>query len=139
MSLKLHLLSVFRGLFFTHHRSLEFRAKIFASILLVKKKIVPNDYEKIVLIGKEIYPNDEKRSEILSVLTKEYVEKSIILKQYTLDELLKDIDRKIKLTPRYAKKIDFSHLRRLISDDEYEALLQQRVYEFLVYEVKLYV
>ena len=44
----------------------------------------------------------------------------------------------IKNNKKYVKKIDFSHLRRLIGDDDDDALIQQRVYEFFVCEVKEY-
>ena len=42
------------------------------------------------------------------------------------------------MNKNYALKIDFEHLRRLIDADEYEGLVQQRVYDFLLYEVKTY-
>lgn len=60
-------------------------------------------------------------------------------KSYTLDTILKDIDRDLKLQPRYVKKINFEHLRRIISSsNEDDALIQQRIYEFLLSEVEIY-
>ena len=56
----------------------------------------------------------------------------------TLDSLLLAIDQAIRANKNYALKIDFEHLRRLIDVDEYEGLVQQRVYDFLLYEVKTY-
>ena len=60
------------------------------------------------------------------------------LKNLNLDSLLNEIDKDLKTHKRLIKKIDFSHLRRLICDDDTDALIQQRVYEFFVSEVKSY-
>ncbi|CZE46171.1 hypothetical protein [Campylobacter geochelonis] len=139
MSLKTHLLSVFRGIFVFHHRSLEFRAKIFAAMLLAKKEIVNDDYKKLIKITKEIYKNDNARVGILINTVKEYVKMAETYKNFSLDTLLKDIDKELKVHKRYASKINFEHLRMLIStEDEDDALVQQRVYEFFVNEVKIY-
>ncbi len=139
MNLKLRLISKFRELFLPHYRSLEFRAKIFSAMLMAKKEPSEKDFDTIEKIGKEIYSDDEKRAKILVFLVKEYLQKSKIYKNYTIDVVLKEIDSELRSVKRYAKKIDFEHLRRLISqDDENEALLQQRIYEFLVNEVKIY-
>lgn len=140
MNFKIHFLSSFREFFVFHHASLEFRAKVFAAMLLGKKpeNITDDDFENLKKIGSEVYPTDEKRVDILITTVKEYINKVIDYKNFTLDSLLMDIDRTLKEHRRYYKKIDFSHLRRLISDDEDDALIQQRVYEFLVNEVKIY-
>lgn len=138
MSLKFQLLSTFREIFLPHYHSIEFRAKVFAAILLAKKEVTQEDYDKIRSIAEEIYPGDKRRIGVLEVLVREYINKSKIYKIYTLDGLLKEIDKQLKTTKRYAKKIDFEHLRRLICDSEDELIVQQRVYEFLVAEVKLY-
>ena len=138
MGVKLHFLSFFREFFIYHHRSLEFRAKIFAAILLVKSKICDNDFDELNEIASEIYANDEKRKEVLILTVKEYIKKVYEYKNFDIDMLLKEIDDELKLHHRFVKKIDFSHLRILMSDDENEAILQQRVYEFLVNEVKIY-
>ena len=132
MNFKNHLLSVFREVFIPHHRSIEFRAKIFAAMLLAKKKQTDEDYDVIKDIAGEIYPGDEQR------IVKEYILKAKTYKGLNLDSLLKEIDRDIKNNKKYIKKIDFSHLRRLIGDDDEDALIQQRVYEFFVCEVKEY-
>ena len=78
------------------------------------------------------------QEEVLILTVKEYIKKVYEYKNFDIDMLLKEIDDELKLHHRFVKKIDFSHLRRLMSDDENEAILQQRVYEFLVNEVKIY-
>ena len=138
MNFKDYIFSVFREISVSHHRSIEFRAKIFAAMLLGKKKQTPEDYEILRSIGTEIYGDDSRRGGVLVSIVDEYIQKAHTYKSLNLDSLLIEIDRDLKNVPRYVKKIDFSHLRRLISDDEDEALVQQRVYEFLVNEVKEY-
>ena len=113
--IKLRFLSAFRDFFVYHHKSLEFRAKIF-----------------------EIYENDQTRKDFLIQTVREYVARVKRNDRITLDTLLLSIDKDMKDHKRYAKKIDFSHLRRLMSGCEEEILVQQRVYEFLINEVKLY-
>lgn len=135
-SLKIHLLSVFREIFIPHFRSLEFRAKIFAAMLLAKDEINEDDFKILDVLGREIYDNDSRRVGVLLAITKEYIKKANVYKSLNLDTLLMDIDNELKIYKRYVRKIDFSHLRRLISEDEEEALTQQRVYEFFVSEVK---
>lgn len=139
MSYKLHFLSIFRELFVPHYRSLEFRAKILAAMLIAKKNLVDSDYEDVAQIAKDIYGDDKKRIHILVQTVKEYVDKATQGGELNLDSLLKDIDYELKNIKRYVKKIDFAHLRRLmINSDEVDAHFQQQVYEFFLNEVKIY-
>ena len=128
--IKLRFLSAFRDFFIYHHKSLEFRAKIFAAI--ISAKFILND------IVNEIYENDQTRKDFLIQTVREYVARVKRNDRITLDTLLLSIDKDMKDHKRYTKKIDFSHLRRLMSGCEEEILVQQRVYEFLINEVKLY-
>lgn len=139
MSYKLHFLSIFRELFVPHYRSLEFRAKILAAMLVAKKDLLESDYDDVVEIAKDIYGDDKKRIHILIQTVKEYVDKATQGGELNLDSLLKDIDYELKNIKRYVKKIDFAHLRRLmINSDEVDAHFQQQVYEFFLNEVKIY-
>ncbi|MDL0105663.1 hypothetical protein [Campylobacter vicugnae] len=139
MSYKLHFLSIFRELFVPHYRSLEFRAKILAAMLIAKKNLVDSDYEDVAQIAKDIYGDDKKRIHILIQTVKEYVDKATQGGELNLDSLLKDIDYELKNIKRYVKKIDFADLRRLmINSDEVDAHFQQQVYEFFLNEVKIY-
>lgn len=139
MSYKLHFLSIFRELFVPHYRSLEFRAKILAAMLIAKKNLADSDYEDVAQIAKDIYGDDKKRIHILIQTVKEYVDKATQGGELNLDSLLKDIDYELKNIKRYVKKIDFADLRRLmINSDEVDAHFQQQVYEFFLNEVKIY-
>ena len=139
MSLKSKIITTFREIFITgHSRSVKFRAKLFAAMILARKKIVKEDYDEVEKIAAEIYENDPKKAKLLLAFIKEYVTKANVYKSLNLDSLLKEIDQTLKNQKYFAKKIDFSHLRRLFSQDNDEALLQQRIYEFLISEFKRY-
>lgn len=139
MSLKSKIITTFREIFITgHSRSVKFRAKLFAAMILARKKIVKEDYDEVEKIATEIYENDPKKAKLLLAFTKEYVTKANVYKSLNLDSLLKEIDQTLKNQKYFAKKIDFSHLRRLFSQDNDDALLQQRIYEFLISEFKRY-
>ena len=135
--IKLRFLSAFRDFFVYHHKSLDFRAKIFAAIISAK---FDPDEDCFILndIVNEIYEGDQTRKDFLIQTVREYVARVKRNDRITLDTLLLSIDKDMKDHKRYAKKIDFSHLRRLMSGCEEEILVQQRVYEFLINEVKLY-
>lgn len=136
--LKSRFLSSFREFFIHHHKSLEFRAKVFAAIIAAKLDPNEDDFETLLDISAEIYDNDEARKKVLIQTTKECVAKVKKHDHLTLDALLLSIDKDLKAHRRYAKKIDFAHLRRLMSGSENEVHTQQQVYEFLLNEVKIY-
>lgn len=136
--IKLRFLSAFRDFFVYHHKSLEFRAKIFAAIISAKFDPDEDDFFILNDIVNEIYENDQTRKDFLIQTVREYVARVKRNDRITLDTLLLSIDKDMKDHKRYAKKIDFSHLRRLMSGCEEEILVQQRVYEFLINEVRLY-
>ena len=138
MSFKIKFLSFFRGLFLKS-AGIEFRAKVFAAMLLAKKSISKSDYELVMEILTEIYPKSKLKQELVIVIIKDYVYMVEKYKNYKLDRILKEIDEWLKKQPRFTKKINFEDLRRLVSKkDENDALVQQRVYEFLINEVKIY-
>ncbi len=131
--IQLGFLSVFREFFVYHHRSLEFRAKLFAAMISIRRDIKDSDdiYEVVREIGSEIYSKDEERIEILVRTTKEYVDKIITDNGLNLDQLIFDLDRILKNQKRFAKKINIEHLTRF-KDDIHEdiGIVQQRVIEF---------
>lgn len=129
-------LSLFNDLLIPNHRSLNFRALIFAAMLVAKKNVTSSDYAAITQIASQIYGSDMRRCNALLHSVKDYVEK-IQKKQGTLDRMLELIDSELISIPRYAKKIDFSHLRQLmIESDEEDAITQTQVYDFILSEVR---
>lgn len=132
-------LSFFRGIFLFHSGSLEFRAKVYAAILIPEGKISQKNYKLLKELAYEIYPKQKLRANLLVSIVNEYVVKSSTYKNLSLDRLLKEIDYDLKHHKKYTKKINFEHLRRLMSVDSFGyALVQQRVYEFLIQEVEIY-
>ena len=129
-------LSLFNDLLIPNHRSLNFRALIFAAMLVAKKNVTSSDYAAITQIASQIYGSDMRRYNALLNTVKDYVEK-IQKKQGTLDRMLGLIDSELISVPRYIKKIDFSHLRQLmIESDEEDAITQTQVYDFILSEVR---
>ena len=129
-------LSLFNDLLIPNHRSLNFRALIFAAMLVAKKNVTSSDYAAITQIASQIYGSDMRRCNALLTTVKDYVEK-IQRKQGTLDRMLGLIDSELTSVPRYVKKIDFSHLRQLmIESDEEDAITQTQVYDFILSEVR---
>ena len=129
-------LSLFNDLLIPNHRSLNFRALILAAMLVAKKNVTSSDYAAITQIASQIYGSDMRRCNALLHSVKDYLEK-IQKKQGTLDRMLGLIDSELISIPRYAKKIDFSHLRQLlIESDEEDAITQTQVYDFILSEVR---
>ncbi|MBL0687358.1 MAG: hypothetical protein JJV95_07180 [Sulfurospirillum sp.] len=138
MSPKIFFLSFFRELFVYHHKSLEFRAKLFASMIASNKVDNNCEYKILKKIAKEIYKNDEYRIDVLIHTTKEYVDKIVENDLLDIDHLLLDIDRELKKHKRFRDKINMNHLRNFYacSGDEETVLLQTRILEFYESEIK---
>ncbi len=134
------ILSFFRELFVYHHSSLEFRAKQLAAMIGANKRVEECEKELLEEIAKEIYPNEPNRADILVHTVLEYVHKIIELNGLDIDELLIDIDKELKETPRFVKKINIEMLKRFLEcdSDEDTKILQIRIIEFLENEIKEY-
>jgi len=141
LDLKTNFLSFFRELFIYHHKSLEFRAKVFASMIASNKKEDSVEYEILRGIAKEIY-KDQYRIDVLVATTKEYVEKIINIKSLNIDSLIKDVDREIRANPRYITKINIRHLKKFLilpeHTNEETYLLQLRIIEYFKNELRYY-
>ncbi len=139
MNFKTKFLSLFRELFIYHHKSLEFRAKIFAAMIASNKKDDDVEYKILQEVAREIY-KDKYRINVLVETTKEYVEKILKIESLNIDSLVKDINKELRLNPRFAQKINIRHLKKfLVSQehtDEETYLLQTRIIEYLKNEIK---
>jgi len=139
--LKTRFLSFFRDIFVYHTSSLEFRAKIIASVISVKKDL--NECEEKILedIAKNIYKKDDARANLLIQVTKEYINKIIDKNELDINALIKNIDNELKNSKRFAYKINIKELKRFLEcskDDEETSIIQQRIIEFLQLEIKEY-
>lgn len=131
--IKNHFFSAFRELFVHHHGSLEFRAKLFALVISANEDASTQEYEIVKNIGMEIYKNDEERANLLMLSTKELVKKVKEDNGLDIDTLVVNIQRELKIVPRYAKKIDIEQLRELLtlSHDNDTLSYQENMLEFL--------
>ncbi len=134
------ILSFFRELIVYHHSSLEFRAKLLASMIAAAGEIKECERDLLDKISKEIYIDNKDRAEILYHTTIEYVQKVIEDNGLDLDELLIDIDKELKENPRFVEKIDIDSLKKFIgcSLDEDVKITRIRIIEFLENEIKEY-
>lgn len=130
--IKNHFFNAFRELFVHHHGSLEFRAKIFALLILANEDIKPDNFVIVKNIGMCIYKNDEDRANLLMLLTKELVFR-VKEDSLNIDTLVANIQKELRLTPRYAKKIDTDSLEPLlnISHNSDTLAYQKNMIEFL--------
>ncbi len=139
--IKTKFLAFFREFFVYHHKSLEFRAKLFAAMIASNKKDNEEEYKILKDIALEIY-KDEYRANILVETTKEYVDKILKVESLNIDSLIKDIDKELRKNPRYAKKINIRHLKKFLVDkdhtDENTYLLQLRILEYFKNELKYF-
>ena len=131
--LKHHFFNAFRELFVHHHGSLEFRAKIFALIISANEESHDEAYEIVKKITLNIYNDNEDRANLLMLSTKELVRKIKDDTAFNIDTLIANIQKELKIIPRYAKKIDTESLKELInlSRDKDTVSYQENILEFL--------
>ena len=131
--IKHHFFSAFRELFVHHHGSLEFRAKVFALVIAANENAKVDNYIVVKDIGLKIYANDAERANLLTLSTKEMVQKVKDNNGLNLDTLVNSIVKELRIVPRYAKKIDVDSLKPLLAltHDEDTYLYQENILEFL--------
>ena len=131
--LKHHFFSAFREFFVHHHGSLDFRAKIFALIIAANEESTVESYVIVKNIGLDIYDSDDERANLLMITTKEKVTKVRENNGLNIDILIANIQKELKIVPRYAKKIDTKELKQLLplTYDEDTISYQKNILEFL--------
>jgi len=131
--LKHHFFSAFRELFVHHHGSLEFRAKIFALLIAANEDATVENYVLIKNIGLELYKDDTDRANLLMLSSKELVKKVKENNGLDIDSLALNIQKELKIVPRYAKKINIDSLRRFLNYtyDNDTLAYQENILEFL--------
>lgn len=125
--------NAFRELFVHHHGSLEFRAKIFALVIAANEDVKVENYDLVKKIAEEIYGEDKDRANLLLITTKELVDKVKEDNGLDIDTLVLNIQKDLKIVPRYAKKIDTKALVPFlsISHDNDTISYQQNIIDFL--------
>jgi len=131
--LKHHFFSAFRELFVHHHGSLEFRAKIFALVIAANENAKVESYIIVKDIALNIYDGDTDRANLLMLSTKEMVQKVKDNNGLNLDTLVENIQKELKIVPRYAKKIDIKALKPilLLAHDPDTISYQENILSFL--------
>lgn len=131
--LKHHFFSAFRELFVHHHGSLEFRAKIFALLIAANEEATVENYILIKNIGLTLYKDDTDRANLLMLSTKELVTKVKENNGLDIDSLALNIQKELKIIPRYAKKIDVDSLKEFLkfTYDKDTLAYQENILEFL--------
>jgi len=127
--------STFRELFVHHHGSLEFRSKIFALVLATFEDQLENTDEAYAVVkayGLKIY-KDNDRADLLSLTTKELVKKVYDDNGLDIDTLIYNIQKELKIVPRYAKKIDIDALKPFLAltKDKDTIAYQENILTFL--------
>ena len=137
--IKRKFLVLFRQIFLYNNSSIEFRAKVYASIASTNSLLDECEKELIKEFATEIYSDDEERADVLIEIIQEYIDKLITSKALSLDELLFSINSDIKQNPEFVKKIDLDNLKKLMEcNTKDDKVIQLRVYEFLENRVKEY-
>ena len=128
--IKYYLFNAFREVFMYHHSSLEFRAKLFASVISANPNAGDCEFEMVRQNAEQIY-SDKTRSATLELTVREMVTKVVDDNGLNNDDLIEDIIRDLKDIPRYAKKIDTAMLYSLLEchHDEATAIYQTRIIE----------
>ena len=123
----------FRELFVYHHSSLEFRAKIFALVILADDIDKAESYDIVKNAGLKIYKNDENRTNLLISNTKELVKRIREGDALQEDKLITNIQQELKIIPRFAKKIDITELEPFmkLSFNQDTIAYQKNIIEFL--------
>jgi len=135
LSFKHKFISAFRELFVHHHGSLEFRAKVFALVIASLEDEKQNNkgaYNAVKDFAMRIY-QDENRANLLVLTTKELVQKVYNDNGLDIDILIANIQKELKIVPRYAKKIDVEALRPILlfTKDPDTLSYQENILEFL--------
>ena len=120
-----------REFFVFHHKSLEFRAKMFASLAGINSNSTEYNIGIIKEVSAKIYHDDLVRQDILLRTILEYVKK-IKHSERSIDNMIFDIDQNLKKYPRYYKKIELKHLVKFkqYNAENSNITLQTRVLEF---------
>jgi len=137
---KRYLYTAFREIFIYHHSSLEFRAKIYAFFIVATGEPCEQYTKLLEEIAEEIYHDTPDRASTLIMTVREYGMGIYAKKVHSTDKLLKEINLSLKAIPRYALKIEISHLRKLqrVTHLRENIIYQDRIIEYFENKRKEY-
>jgi hypothetical protein len=127
-----HFFSAFREIFVYHHTALEFRAKTYAVIIASGEEPIDRYLSTLKEIASEIYAESD-RAGALVLTVREFVSAVHTKKTISDQTLLNDIILELRLMPRYAQKIEPSHLQKLqeCTRESDTKIYQERIIDFL--------
>ena len=131
--IKHHFFRAFREFFVHNHSSLEFRAKLFALMIAANEEATVDNYILVKNLSLDTYKNDEERADLLTLSTKEMVQKVRDNNELDIDTLIASIQKELRNVPRYAKKIEIDDLKQIVqySYDKDTISYQENILEFL--------
>lgn len=106
---------------------------VLAAVIGTREKFGACEEAVLKNIASEIYPDDMERAHILTNTVKEYLVKIIETNKIDSEDLLLEIDRETRRTPRFIQKIDGKRLRRFLECDctYEEKIFAEKVINFL--------
>ena len=127
-NLKQYVYRAFRELLLYHHNSLEFRAKLFASLIAANEEYGECELQIVQEAGLKIY-KEEDRANTLSLTVHEYLDKIKVDNGLAIDELIDHLMIDLKKYPRYADKITLEPYLQIMRccEDEESRLYQERI------------
>jgi hypothetical protein len=102
-------------------------------MISVNEEATVDNYILVKKISMNTYKNDEERADLLTLSTKEIVDKVKDNNGLGVDTLIVSIQKELRNIPRYAKKIEIDNLRKIIqyTYDEDTIAYQENILEFL--------
>jgi hypothetical protein len=102
-------------------------------MISVNEEATVDNYILVKKISMNTYKNDEERADLLTLSTKEIVDKVKDNNGLGVDTLIGNIQKELRKIPRYAKKIEIDNLRKIIqyTYDEDTIAYQENILEFL--------
>ncbi len=125
--------NMFRECLIYNSNSLEFRAKTMTLMIATDKNF--NSCKKDILekISYLTYSDNKTKAELLKDTVYEYYDKIVTNNDLDFEHLLILVEKEVKETREFAKKIDLDLLKTFVTciEKEEDKVYQERVFEFL--------
>jgi len=130
---KRNVVKMFREILVYHNNSLEFRAKILTLVIASDRDMSSCEKKLLKEISYEIYSDDDGRADLLEDTVYEYIQKIETNNGLNFEHLIVQVERDVKESRRFCKKIDIDMLNQfsecLSSEDD--KIFNRRILDFL--------
>lgn len=125
--------NVVRECLIYNSNSLEFRAKTMTLMIATDKNFNSCKQEILEKISYLTYSDNKTKAELLRDTVHEYYDKIVTNNDLDFEHLLVLVEKEIKETRAFAKKIDLDLLKTFVTciKNEEDKIYQERVFEFL--------